>query len=98
MGRDRFAGTEGPRGDEHGSYSTWEERSDDSTCIRADPDSSVVLTWVIGFAFTRVVLQSVEFATAIAQVEPGVFDSVINEPRFVVHRLKGFVSRSLTPA
>jgi hypothetical protein len=79
LGRDRFAGTEGTRGDEYGSSSTWAERGDNSTCVRADLEGSVVLAWVFGFAFTRIVLQSVEFATAFASVEPDVFVSVIDK-------------------
>ena len=84
LGRNRFAGTEGTRGNEYGSFSTWEERGDDSTCVRVDPDGSVILAWVAGFAFARVILQSVKFATAFAQVEPSVFDSVIDERRFAL--------------
>jgi len=91
FGRDRFAGTKGTRGDEYGGSSTWEERGNDSTCVRVDPNGSVVLARVVGFAFACVVLQSVEFTTAFTQVEPGVFISMIDEPWFAVCRLEGSI-------
>ena len=81
-----FAGTEDTRGDESGSSSTWEGRCDDSTCVRVDPDGSVVLAWDVGFASICVVFQSVEFATAFALVKP-----VINGSLFAVRRLEGSV-------
>ena len=41
--RDRFAGTQGTRGDEHGSFSApGQEGCDDPTCVRVDSDGSVV--------------------------------------------------------
>ena len=82
----RFAGTEDTRGDEYGSSSTWEGRCEDSTCVRADPDDSVVLAWVVGFVSVCPVFQSVEFATAFVLVEP-----VINEPLLAVRRLEGSI-------
>ena len=83
MGRDRFAETEGTRGDEYRSSPTWEERNNDSTCVRVDPNGSVVLAWVVDSAFARVVAQSVVPASA------QVFTSVTDEPQFTVHRLEG---------
>ena len=82
----RSAGTDSTRGDGYGSSSTWEGRCDNSACVRVDPDSSVVLALVVGFAGVRVVLQSVEFATAFVLVEP-----VINEPLLAVRRLEGSI-------
>ena len=64
--------------------------SDNSTCVRVDPNDSAALAWVVGFVIARVVLQSVEFA----QVEPVVFVSMIDEPRFAVRRLEGSVFSS----
>ena len=100
MGRGRLTGTQGTWGDEYGSPSTtWQERGDDSTCVRIDSDRSVVLAWVVGFALARFVFQSVEFPTTVTQVESGIFVSVVDEHQLAVRRLEVPVfSRSLTPA
>lgn len=70
MGRIWLAGAESPWSHERRQHTTWkDERRGDATCVRADPNDTVVSPWIVELTNPCVLLQPEQLAATLATTE-----------------------------